>query len=404
LATIKANKNKDGKIVSYRFRALVGTDEQGKQVRITTTIKRPEGLTPAKEKKEVERQADAWEKEQREAYENGGGVSDSGKITLKAFIEEHWWPDHVMDGTHTPSSIQFYKYMSDDILAYFGPVKKLRQINAESVKRYVKYMNTEAKTKAGKPYSKATTQHHFGTLRNILEYATRFEYIDKDPCKLLSAKEKPHRDKKQVDFLSPEQAKEYMRCLENEPIYWQALQNLLITTGLRRGEAVGLQWGDVSADGLTITVCRNVTMDMNASEKYHIGQTKGKDARVVPISRRVYGLLIAWKREQEARYGLAMPHAFVFCRADDLYTPLYPTEPTRWQRKFVRRNNLPDVSPHDLRHTAASLAIAGGADLKDVQELLGHKDASTTMEFYLGLTVEQQRRTVEGIEALLSNG
>ena len=69
--------------------------------------------------------------------------------------------------------------------------------------------------------------------------------------------------------------------------------------------------------------------------------------------------------------------------------------------KFVKRNNLPKVSPHDLRHTAATLALESGADLKQVQELLGHKDPSTTMGFYTGVTEEAQRRTIEGIESLI---
>ena len=60
MATIVEKKNKAGEIVSYKLMVCVGRDEQYKQVWRTTTISRPEGLTPVKERKEIERQADAW--------------------------------------------------------------------------------------------------------------------------------------------------------------------------------------------------------------------------------------------------------------------------------------------------------------------------------------------------------
>ena len=306
-----------------------------------------------------------------------------------------------MDGTHKPSSIQFFKYMSDDIVAYFGAKKKLKQIDAEAVKRYIKYLNTEATTKKGEPYSPTSVQHHFSTLRNILEYARRYHYIQSDPCQDLSQKEKPHRKKKKVDFLSPQEAKRFIECLDNEPLFWRCCMNVLITTGLRRGECLGLQWGDIDGESLTMTVSRNVTVDKTSPDKVFVGSTKTEEIRTVAISKRIHRLLMELKHEQENKYGVLLPTAFVFCRADNPFLPLYPTEPTRWQRRFVERNGLSKVSPHDLRHTAATLALESGADIKQVQELLGHKDPSTTLSFYAGVTEEAQRRTVEGIESLI---
>ncbi len=402
MATIVPKKNKAGEITSYKVMVCVGRDEQYKQIWRTCTIKRPEGLTPAKERKEIERQADAWAETQKAEYDKTHSKEGREKITLADFIKNHWWPDHVMDGTHTPSSISFFSYMSADIVSYFGQKKRLNQVDAESVKRYIKYLNTEAKTKQGKPYSATTVQHHFSTLRNILEYARRFHYIQFDPCQDLSQKEKPHRDAKKVDFLDVDKAREFMRCLDDEPLFWRAFINVLITCGLRRGECVGLQWRDIDPDKLTLTVSRNVTLDKNSPDKIRVGNTKTGESRTVPISRRVYALLMELKQEQEGRLQIKMlPGAFVFCRGADPRKPIYPTEPTRWQRKFVKRHNLPDVSPHDLRHTAATLALEAGANLKEVQQLLGHTDPSTTMAFYTGVTEEAQRRTVEGIESLI---
>ena len=403
MATITAKKDKAGNVTAYKVKICLARDERYKQIQRTTTIKRPEGLTPAKERKEVERLAAEWERAQREEYEKTSSKEDKTKITFADFVNKHWWPDHVEDGSHTPSTLSFYRHMTDDLLSYFGPRKRLAQIDAEAVKRYIKFCNTEAKTKRGEPYSAATVQHHFNTLRTILEYARRFHYINGEPCRDLTAKEKPRRDKKQIDFLAPDEAKAYLSALEREPLFWRAFMNLLITTGLRRGEAVGLQWGDIDPDKLTITVQRNVTIDKGSPEKYHIGATKTGEVRTVPVSPRVLALLAALKKAQQDKYqAVLLPRAFIFCRTNEPYKPLYPTEPTRWQRKFTERHGLRKVSPHDLRHTAATLALEGGASLKQVQELLGHADPSTTMSFYAGVTEEAQRRTVEGIEKLLA--
>ena len=479
MATIEPRKNKKGETISYRFRACVGRDESGRQIWRTRTIDRPEGLTPAKEAKEVKRIADSWEEEQKAVFSRSHSREDKSRITFEDFVRNHWWPDHVMDGSHTPSSISFFRYMSEDVVSYFKN-KRLTEIDAEAVKRYIKYLNTEARTKKydyaeldslrtvicadgsvslswnkkggalsylifrkskraksekkiaevqdltyrdseeldktacvysvkakvvgeGEPLKPSTIQHHFGTLRNILEYAKRFHYIPYDPCQDLSQKEKPRRGEKKIDFLEPAQAQRFISCLQEEPTYWQCFIYVLITTGLRRGEAVGLQWGDIDTEKMQISVLRNVTIDRTDSNRVHIGKTKTGESRVVPLTFKLYGMLKTLKKEQEEKFGAALlPNAFVFCNDENPYSPIYPSTPTRHITKFIKKHNLPNVSPHDLRHTAATLALESGADLKQVQELLGHKDASTTMQFYAGVTEAAKRRTVEGIESILN--
>ena len=70
-------------------------------------------------------------------------------------------------------------------------------------------------------------------------------------------------------------------------------------------------------------------------------------------------------------------------------------------RKYIKRHELPNMSPHDLRHTAGSLAIQSGANVKQIQQLLGHKDATTTLKFYTGITEKAAKETVNGIENIL---
>ena len=400
MATLTTKTDDAGKPISYKFTCCVGRDDNGKQVWRTKTVKSPH-YSEAKEKKWINTELLNWEQQQKDDYKKSHNTADKDRITFAEFVREHWWTDHVMDGSHTPSSISFYKHMSDNILAHFGNKKKLSQMDVETVKRYIKYLRTDAVSKSGKPYSAATIQHHFSTLRNILEYARRIQYITVDPCQILLQKEKPQRDRKKVDFLSPQQARQFVECLQDEPLFWRCFMTVLLKTGLRRGECVALQWGDIDGNKLELSITRNVTIDRNSPDKICVGKTKTDEERTVPISQGLYALLMTHKHEQQKKYGVLFPNAFIFCSALDPYKPIYPTEPTRWQSKFVKRNNLPKVSPHDLRHTAATLALESGADLKQVQELLGHKDPSTTMGFYTGVTEEAQRRTIEGIESLI---
>lgn len=402
MATIDTKKDTTGKITGYRLRSCVGRDEQGRQVWRTKTISRPAPLTPARENNWIKKYAAEWEEEVKAKFEATHSKVDIDRITLADFTRNHWWNDHVMDGSHTPSSIEFFRGMSETVLSYFGEKKALSQIDAKTIKRFIKYFNTEARTRKGTPYSPTTVQHIFGTLRNILRYARRFGYIKDDPTQLLLPKEKPHRGKKTVDFLTAEQARDFLRCLDDEPLFWKAFVNVLITCGLRRGEAVGLRWNDIDGRNMNLRIERNITLDKNSPEKYRVGDTKTGEDRTVPISSRVYGMLMALKREQEERLQIRiMPGCYIFSRPENPSVPIYPTTATAWMHKFVERHNLPPMSPHDLRHTAATLALESGANLKDVQQLLGHRDPATTMAFYAGVSEDRQRKTVEGIEAML---
>ncbi len=406
MATIKANKNKNGEVISYRVRACVGRDEHtAKQVWRTVTIPRPDGLTPKREQKEIARLADEWEKAQRAEYELNGrtATTDKAKVTLAQYITEHWLPDHVHDGSHSPESIAFYQYMSDGIIQYFGKKIKLRQIDGETIKRYVNYLNTDAVKKTGEKISATTAQHHFSTLRSIMESARRYGYIDRNPCSDLTAREKPHRAKKQIDFYAPEEAQRFLECLNTEPLFWQCFGRILITCGLRRGECVGLQWRDIDEEKMLLHIARNVTPKKDANNKCRIGATKSGEERDVHITETILQMLKDFKAEQVMFRGCdLLPTAFIFGSEKDAYTPIHPCTVTTWQRRFTKRHGLRPLSPHDLRHSAASLALEAGANLKDVQSLLGHSDPSTTMQFYSGLTEERERKTVDGIERLLS--
>lgn len=408
MATIVPKKDKAGNVRSYKFMVCVGRDEVGKQIWRTTTLRADDPqiteTTPKKREKQIQSIADAWEQAQRKEFEQTNSKRDTSKITLAAFTREIWWAQHVMDGSHKPTSISFYKNLSDSILEY-KPLadKQLQKITAADVKAYIVYLQTKATTKDGQPLSQTTVVRHYQTLRNILNFGIRFGYFSDDPCKALSVKDKPHKDAQSIDFLEPKEAQRFMKALAEEPLFWRTMLTTMISVGLRRGEVIGLQWGDIDVEKQTISVQRNITIDSTAPEKYAVGTPKSGHSRTVPLPSHVYSLFQQLKKEQEDRNGAkVLPTAYIFSRIENPYKPVYPTEPTRWQSKFVKRHGLKDVSCHDLRHSFAALSLESGANIKQIQTILGHKDVSTTLSFYAGISQEAERRAVEGVEALLT--
>ena len=79
----------------------------------------------------------------------------------------------------------------------------------------------------------------------------------------------------------------------------------------------------------------------------------------------------------------------MFPSKDDLFAPRDPDAVTRRIKRFMERNGLPSYSAHDIRHICATLLLSAGADVKSVQQILGHTRASTTLDFYVKSDIKQ---------------
>ena len=114
--------------------------------------------------------------------------------------------------------------------------------------------------------------------------------------------------------------------------------------------------------------------------------------RVVPIMESTLKLLKAYRAQFQSSYpDKQIEDAFLFPKEGNIFDARDPNSVTRRVKRFMRLHNLPDMSPHDLRHSCGSLLLANGADIKSMQEILGHANASTTLNFYVRSDLSQMR-------------
>ena len=410
MASIKMRKNKDGTTV-IKATICVGRDVLDKQVWRSKTFPCPEGLRKRELTAAINAIVYPWEQEEKKKFEESHHVKeitlDKDKVTLEQFIKERWLPLHSAKGKGKAVTTEaFYTSMSQDIIQRLGKLR-VHAIDSEVVEQYELYLRTEVKTKQGKPYSETTIRRHLETLKNIARLAVRKHYLEEDPFADSEITNKT--DKTQtVDALTAAEFWSFLEAIETDRVksdgslFWTAYFWLSATGGLRRGEMIGLQWGDYNEDNSRIVIRRNVTIDTKNKE-IHIGETKTSKVRTVFLGDEASRILKQFREEQKARYGKLKDQDFIFCKDGQPQAPIYPTTPTKWLNRLEERHNLRKLSPHDLRHGAGTFVKKAGGDDKDAQTLLGHSDLSTTTAYYLSVDEDLLRRTTTGIEKYLAH-
>ena len=355
MANIRENK-RNGKLVSYRFTVCLDRDAQGKQIRRYCTWTPEQGTTPSKARKATERAADAWEQEVRAEYQKQQEAKAQGrayslppekrKDDFVAFVTDTWFAVNVCGGDAKPATIAFYEYMSKPITEYFkGAV--LQDITPIDIQKYFIYLRTDYKTKAGKPFSAKSLRHQYVTLTAIFGYAEKQEMVSKNPMCNVDA---PKQEKKPVDALTEEQAQEFFKALSDCPLDFHCILQLLITTGMRRGECLGLQWGDIDEMGGTITISRNVSYTPQSGIVVSTPKTTNS-VRTIPIMKNTLRLLQQLKSQMQNQHpDTVLTKAFLFPKSNEVFFPRDPNSVTWRVKRFMKRNGFPDLSPHDLRH------------------------------------------------------
>lgn len=371
MAQITKKEKKDGSS-SYFIRVLVGVDSSGKKIVKSKSFSPEEGLTPAQEKKaldafvkrfEIEASLE-WEKNRDNPQRQQEEAIQHSKLTLLEFIDTVFLPLYVNDGSKSQITIDFYNNEIKRIRQFFGTVQ-LRYCDSIKIQEYFKFLRTEYKTPRGTELSASSLKHCYKTLCTIFKFALTNDYILKNPMDKVPAPKVP---KKKVDAMTQEEAKRFMDGLVDTSLEFRTKVMIMLTTGLRRGEVCGLQWQDIDFIHNEISVNRAIVKGEGNSCLESTPKTENS-IRTVPMPKATAQLLFALKTINRGLW---------------VFKSRYPNTLTQDVKKYTKRIGLPDYSPHDLRHTCATLLLQNGVDIQSIATLLGHTDTSTTFDYYIG--------------------
>lgn len=294
-----------------------------------------------------------------------------------------------------------------------------------------------------KGYAKNTVSGIIGVLSDVFEYAIEHVGLSKNPCKGLRYPEFPPAEERSI--LTPEQ---FERIIERFPegSYWHIPLMIGYHTGMRSGEIFGLTWEDVDFEAKKLYVRRkivNVQLDPNNINNrkgtestvtcWCFGPTKTKTSeREILLDSVLLDLLQREKKRQEQnrqRLGQKYIVTYVLKSMDGrgnilhklvslsqeipVFLPEADLVCKRDNGKFLTKNAFKyctniiqyelgiKFSTHNLRHTHATILVQEGANIKDVQERLGHARISTTMDTYVHNTPKIKRDSVALFEKFL---
>ena len=362
---------------SYLLVVFMGYDYEGNRIRPKQkTVHPPEGVTPKQKEKWLKEQAVLFERECRSLPQQEVDRS----ITLAKYTE--LWLQTIAPGKLAKSTLARDRQDIDRFLPVLGNLK-LTELRPEHFRQLYANLRKVKNQKTGKPLSECTVEGVHACLCGILSDAMEGGFLDHNPAWRTYRYAGKKKEKAIADEATTQRL---ITALEEESLKYETYFKLIIATGMRRGECCGLQWGDINWQERSIHIQRNVVKV--TGEDIIVKETKTVAGdRYVYFSLEMESLLKEFQREcaweAETYDNRKLEDTDYIFRRHGYRLPMTPTTFT-WRFKLIlKKHGLPAaLNVHSLRHTNASLLIAGGADVATVAGLLGHSQPSTTLDIY----------------------
>ncbi|EGD51740.1 integrase family protein [Thermoanaerobacter ethanolicus JW 200] len=389
------NRGKD----KWLVRIFLGYDENGKRKYHNKTIY---GSKKDAEKYKIEKLNEI----------NKGIFVEPANITLKEYLDE--WIKTSLKGRVKATTYQSYVKI---IELYIKPVLgdyKISKLNPLLIQDMLTNM-------MNKNLSARTIRYTHTILKNALNQAVKWQIISNNPCNNVDL---PKQTKQEMKVLTPEQAKKFLEaCVYNR---WGILFEVLLTSGMRPGEALGLKWEDIDFKNNRIYVKRNLT---RTNDGWKLEEPKTpRSRRTIPLPKEVMKSLKEHKKNQteeklkaketlnydkdkdkfkpeEWQEKLKDPKVYIdygFVFAAQNGSPLDMRKVVeRYFKPLLKEANLPDIRLYDLRHTCATLLLAAGENPKVVSERLGHANITLTLDTYSHVLPDMQKEAAAKLEEML---
>jgi len=318
-------------------------------------------------------------------------------VLFSDLMEE--WLKHVEPTVDVVTFRHYQKIAGQHIISFFKEKDtKLSDITKPMLQSF---FDEKAKNgrKDGKGGLSAKSIRHIKVILNlILKYAIECEVIEKNPCDGVKL---PKVEYSECDFYNAEQLSKLFRCIADEEIY--PLVRFCATYGLRRSELLGLKWDCINFENNTFIIKHTVV--------YAVGEIVRKDTTKTAKSRRTFpllpelGTMLLEIKEKQEEYKEFFKREYI--KTDYIFTrengePYKPDFVSKKFQKLLKKYSLSPIRFHDLRHSSASLLIAQGFTIKDIQEWLGHASITTTANVYAHLDMSRKQEIGNKVLSALS--
>ena len=439
MANIQERRNKDGKLISYSIRVHRGRGADGRQLKPwTATFDVSPTWTEKSARKKAEAFAATFEKECREGVTTDSrqkfapycdyvidlkektGIKHSTIVRYKELTTRIYpalghmklkdiRPDHLNSlysrlaqpgagSAHAIAKVDLAALLKEKRLtrlelsnvtglslkAVYAAVKgeRVKKEVAEAISTPLGgsvedffFLDTKERTLSGK-----TVRGYHRLIHTVLDQAVKEGLV---AVNVADRATPPKMEQKDVNYFQPEQVAAIREALEQEPVKWKTLVHLLLITGARRGEILGLKWDKVDFDNNQVYICNNILYSADVGIYEDTPKTE-RSKRYVSLPAETMQLLRqyrAWQNTERLRLGdYYRDQGFVF--AQDTGGPMHPDSVTTWLSRFSKRHGLPHVNAHAFRHTMASMLYFNGVDSVSISKRLGHAQVSTTANIY----------------------
>ena len=329
---------------------------------------------------------------------------EPAKMTLSDWMDL-WYKEYTFDKKY--STLKGYKAQINKHIRPGIGKYNLSQLNPMILQRFFNHLSEP--NEKGKVLSPKSIKNVYIILSGILEQAVENEMISKNPCKKVKL---PKVYNKQITPLTDKQVKDFLEIIATDKIYGTILR-VIVFTGLRLGEAMGLTWDCVDFEkgalninkqlqrrpqkdgGSTLTSVKSGKPRILKPAPFVMQLLKIRYTEQIMQKQRSEDLWLAWSNEEEHKKAL------VFTNLQGGY--LIPKRVYLHFKSAAVAIGAPDARVHDLRHTYAVLSLQNGDDIKTVQENLGHASAAFTLDVYGHVSDRMKKESANRMEEYIRN-
>jgi len=310
------------------------------------------------------------------AERDEGIAYDSENLTVSAYLDR--WLEAVKGSVRERTWERHEQVVRVHLKPTIGGVK-LDRLNALQVQGvYGRKLEAEL--------SPRSVEIIHATLHKVLKQAAGWTLI---PRNVAASATPPRPVKKEIKPLSREQARTHLEASRSDVLF--AFYVLAVTTGMRNGELLGLQWKDVDLDTGTLQVRRTVWGSVVSPPKTAAGN------RTI----RLTGLAVAALKEHRLAAAKQRISEWVFPSRTGTPLSVHNVHNRSW-KPLLKRAGLPaSTRMHDLRHTCATLLLSRGVPVKVVSEMLGHADVAITLAVYQSVLPDMQESAAKAMDDVL---